>query len=389
MTTTLWDTTGKKVVEALSAERRAAGSVSTGLALTLVVVAEEGKVGEAEEAAKIAAAAHPCRLVIVVRRSYEAEDRLDAEVSVGGRLGPGEAVVMRMYGRLSLHAESLVLPLLAPDAPVVTWFHTTPPDVIAHDPLGVLAERRVTDVGRCDDAVARLRRRAEDYAPGDTDLAWARATSWRGLVASGFDALEARPRSAVVTAVEGDAAAELVAGWIAARLSIPVEVAVGGSKGISAITVEVTGPDGSEGRVEARRRDSRTASLSRPGEEERTLPLARRELGELLAEELKRLDPDEPYADALEQRFGVEGLEERDPKRRHVWKDPAEQEAAGEADVESELVDPVDDVRPTDGEATVEATEEGLAQAGEDVGDDGAASDGSATALADESDEQA
>ena len=39
--TTLWDTTGTAVVKALAAERRQHGSVSSGLALTLVVVVAE------------------------------------------------------------------------------------------------------------------------------------------------------------------------------------------------------------------------------------------------------------------------------------------------------------------------------------------------------------
>ena len=44
---------------------------------------------EAEAAATTAAAAHPCRLLIVVRRQIGAPTtRLDAEMSVGGRLGP-------------------------------------------------------------------------------------------------------------------------------------------------------------------------------------------------------------------------------------------------------------------------------------------------------------
>src|SRR6516164_4485030 len=111
MATTLWDTTGGEVVRALLAERRAAGAIASGLALTLVVVVEEGRVREAEEAATIAAAAHPCRVIIVVRHAIDAAIRLDAEVQVGGRLGATEAVVMRMYGRLALHAESIVLPL--------------------------------------------------------------------------------------------------------------------------------------------------------------------------------------------------------------------------------------------------------------------------------------
>src|SRR5207245_8214007 len=122
----------------------------------------------------IAASAHPCRLLIVVRRSLDTDNRLDAEVQVGGRLGPTEAIVMRMHGRLTLHAESVVLPLLAPDAPVVTWWYGEPPDEITTDALGVLANRRVTDSTRCGDPIATLRQRATDFAPGDTDLAWTR-----------------------------------------------------------------------------------------------------------------------------------------------------------------------------------------------------------------------
>src|SRR3954453_19139287 len=175
MATTLWDTTGTEIVHALLSERRAAGALASGLALSLVVVVDEKHVREAELAATAAAAAHPCRLLVVVRRSLETENRLDAEVQVGGRLGPTEAVVMRMYGRLTLHAESVVLPLLPPDAPVVTWWHGAPPDEIATDALGVLANRRVTDCSRAADQVAALRRRAIDFAPGDTDLAWTRA----------------------------------------------------------------------------------------------------------------------------------------------------------------------------------------------------------------------
>src|SRR5947209_294559 len=111
MATTLWDTSGGDVVRALLTERRAAGALASGLALSLVVVVDEKHVQEAETAATVAAAAHPCRLLIVVRRSLQSDNRLDAEVQVGGRLGPTEAVVMRMYGRLTLHAESVVLPV--------------------------------------------------------------------------------------------------------------------------------------------------------------------------------------------------------------------------------------------------------------------------------------
>src|ERR1700755_814438 len=117
----LWDTTGNEVVKALAAERRSAGGVASGLALTLVAVVEEKKVREAEAAATIAAAAHPCRLLLVVRSSLDGRSRLDAEIVVGGRLGPAEAVVMRMYGRLALAAEAGGLAALGPGGPGGHW----------------------------------------------------------------------------------------------------------------------------------------------------------------------------------------------------------------------------------------------------------------------------
>src|SRR3954453_3029147 len=165
--TTLWDTTGTSVVKALAAERRTGGAGTSGIALTLVGGVDQADGGEAEggeEAATIAASRHPMRMLMVVRRQIDAPvPRLDAEVTIGGRLGPGEAVVMRMYGRLALHAESVTLPLLAPDAPVVTWWHGDPPERIAYDPLGVFADRRITDVIRSPDPNAGLQQRAEDY----------------------------------------------------------------------------------------------------------------------------------------------------------------------------------------------------------------------------------
>lgn len=318
--TTLWDTTGTAVVRALSAERRKAGSVASGLALTLVVVVEEGRVDEAEQAATRAAAEHPCRLIIVVRRRPGApEARLDAEVLIGGRLGPGEAAVLRMYGRLALHAESVVLPLLAPDAPVVTWWFGQPPHLIAHDPLGVFADRRVTDVSLADDPTEALRQRAADYAPGDTDLAWTRATSWRALCASAFDSIDRPARSAVVTGAPGPTR-ELVAGWLRAALEVEVEGADAGADGVSEVWIALD----DEGEVRIRREDGRTALLSRTGQPDRRMPLEPRELGDLLAEELRRLDADETYARALGHATGVGDLSSRPVQRSHVWHDPTE-----------------------------------------------------------------
>ena len=318
--TALWDTTGTAVVKQLQAERRASGSVSSGLALTLVAVVDEKLVAEAEQAATAAAAQHPCRLLVVVRRRPDApEPRLDAEVSVGGRLGPGEAVVMRMYGRLALHAESVVLPLLAPDAPVVTWWFGEPPALIAHDPLGVIADRRITDTRAAADPISALRVRADDYAPGDTDLSWTRTTLWRSLCASAYDSLSGTPHEITVSGEATNPSRALLAGWLHARLGVDVAQVDTAGPGVTGVELRV----GDE-TVAISRTDGRTATLSRTGQPDRAMPLPRRELGDLLAEELRRLDADETYGEALETTTGVTGLATKTSTRTHIWQDPLE-----------------------------------------------------------------
>ena len=54
-----------------------------------------------------------------------------------------------------------------------------------------------------------------------------------------------------------------------------------------------------DGKIVISRADGRNATLSRPGEPDRFVALHRRDTDELLAEELRRLDPDEVYGEAL------------------------------------------------------------------------------------------
>jgi glucose-6-phosphate dehydrogenase assembly protein OpcA len=322
--TTLWDTTGTAVVKALAAERRTGGAVTSGIALTLVVVVDHENLEEAEEAATIAASRHPMRMLVVIRRQFDAPvPRLDAEVTIGGRLGPGESVVLRMYGRLGLHAESVTLPLLAPDAPVVTWWHALCPDKIAHDPLGVFAERRITDVSRSTEPSAALHKRAEDFAPGDTDLAWTRLTPWRVALASAFDGVRRRPASAVVHGGPNEPSARLLSGWLAARLDIETSIDGGDDEPVGGVEISFA-----DGKTTTATLENASLVLRREGQQDSFMPFGERPLGELLAEELRRLDHDHVYAEALSRVTGVEGLEDRSPDRTHIWWDPTEHEAA-------------------------------------------------------------
>jgi glucose-6-phosphate dehydrogenase assembly protein OpcA len=278
--TTLWDTTGTSVVKALAAERRTGGAVTSGIALTLVVVVDEEDVEEAEEAATIAASRHPMRLLVVVRKQIDAPvPRLDAEVTIGGRLGPGESVILRMYGRLALHAESVTLPLLAPDAPVVTWFHGAPPEKIAYDPLGVFAERRITDVLRAADPDATLQQRAVDFAPGDTDLAWTRLTLWRIALASAFDSGRHAATDAIIHGGANEPSARLLCGWLRARLDISVQIDGHDDEPISGVDIVFD-----HGKTTRATLEGGNLVLRREGQQDSYMPFAERSLGELLAE---------------------------------------------------------------------------------------------------------
>jgi hypothetical protein len=56
--------------------------------------------------------------------------------------------------------------------------------------------------------------------------------------------------------------------------------------------------------------------------------LPERDLGDLLAEELRRLDADQPYAEALGVAAGVPGLADRaDEARTLIWVDPMQTSA--------------------------------------------------------------
>ena len=298
----LWDTTATDVAGALSAERHSSGGTS-GLALNLVVIVDEKDEREAEAALTVASQAHPCRLLIVVRRDHEQDEpRLDAEVVVGGRLGPCEAVVMRMHGPLSRHAESVVMPLLAPDVPVVTCWLVPPPEHTGADPLGAFADRRITYAALSGDPIEALRRRASDYTAGDTDISWTRITYWRSLIASAFDTATAPARSVQITAKANDPSAALLAGWLGSKLGVAptindtdVERNSEHLPGIGSVAFTLD----NDHEIAIDRDKAGTTVLRRTGFPDRTQTINGRTLGELLAEELRHLDPDQPYQAAL------------------------------------------------------------------------------------------
>ena len=144
MTIDLTDTTTSAIHDALRQARLRLGGVASGMVLTLVIVTDEGAQYDAVRAASAAGRQHPCRILVVIIRRPEQRSRLDAEIRVG-ETSPGETVLLRMYGPLGQHADSVVAPLLLPDTPVVTWWPDIVPPIPAQDPIGALAQRRIAD----------------------------------------------------------------------------------------------------------------------------------------------------------------------------------------------------------------------------------------------------
>ncbi len=276
--------------------RETGGAIALGRVLTLVILTD----GEAAEssilAANEASREHPCRVICIVRVTKRGSSRLDGQIRVGGDAGASEVIVMRLHGPLTEHADSVVMPLLLPDAPVVAWWPGTPPVNPAGSPIGAMAQRRITDAATAAVPLKALQQRAASHAAGDTDLAWSRITLWRGLLAAALDQPPYEPvRSATVTSGTDSPSGDLLAAWLALYLKCPVKrVRTRAGTGLTGVHLErASGP------VDLVRPDGTVATLTQPGQPERRIALPQRPDRDCLAEELRRLDPDDVYGDVL------------------------------------------------------------------------------------------
>ncbi|MFC0541021.1 glucose-6-phosphate dehydrogenase assembly protein OpcA [Kutzneria chonburiensis] len=290
-------TTTAQVNSKLVEVRETGGAVALGRVLTLVIVTDDSaKTEDAIQAANEASREHPCRVIVLARGARKAAARLDAQIRVGGDAGASDVIVLRLYGPLADQAASCVVPLLLPDAPVVAWWPSEAPDVPAEDSIGQLATRRITDSAAEKNPIKALEQRRKSYSDGDSDLAWTRLTNWRAQLAA---ALDLPPHEKVTAAnVVGEAdspSSELLAGWFASRLGVPVGRSKASSgEGIVQVTLQRR-----SGAVDLVRPDAKTGTLTQPGQPDRRIALQRRSVRDCLAEELRRLDPDEIYKDAL------------------------------------------------------------------------------------------
>ena len=331
-TIVLEDTDAGGIASAFLEARRDAGSPAMGMVMTLVIVVPDEDAEEALAAARAAAREHPSRLLGVVIGTGRGASTIHAEIRTGSG-AVGEMALIHLTGEVTKHPESVVLPLLLPDSPVVVWWPTDAPDDPAADPLGRLASRRITDAAQARRGKSKaLLVQCGSYADGNTDLAWTRLTPWRSLLAAAMDQVDIRVTGIRIAAEKVSPSADLLGAWLADRLKAPLDRKKSDGPGITEVTLTTR-----RGDISLTRPDGRLATLSVPGAPDRPVALRRREVPELLSEELRRLDPDDIYEATMKRlrKMTADGASSSSPRAGSRTRSAASREAAGEAAGES------------------------------------------------------
>jgi glucose-6-phosphate dehydrogenase assembly protein OpcA len=301
------NTTTSQISKALVKIREEGGAVALGRVLTLIISTRLGEEEEAIEAANDASREHPMRVLVISTSGDEnnhSDPRLDAQIRVGGDAGASEVIIVRAYGDAASDKEGLVTGLLLPDAPVVVWWPGEAPKIAAESALGRIATRRITDAAAAANPQSALQHLVNTYEPGDTDFAWTRLTLWRAQLAAVLD----QPPYETITAVEVHGAADspstlLLAAWLQLQLQVPVHLEVtspsSGSSGIRGVRLHRA-----SGVIELERTSQSVATLIQPNQPTHDISLPRRNLRDCLAEELRRLDPDNLFGDVIHNGLG-------------------------------------------------------------------------------------
>ena len=310
MITTLKETTSSQVAAKLNEIKNQQGAGVLGRVLTLIVVVSDTiDVDQAIDLSSAASREHPCRVILVVDSTLTAashptsEDmqsthrsqpaRLNAQIRVGGDAGASEIVVLEPLGDAAQALDTIVLPLVLPDTPVVTYWPNNCPLAPSDHPLGRLAVRRITDVRDHPVPVRALSGLAHHYQPGDTDLSWSGVTLWRAQLAAILQTLSQPLKQIMVAGHSTHPASYLVAAWLKNIVDVPVEIVTDPeAETITHVTFVLA--DGQEASL-TRHANSSVAHQKRPEAPDLEINLPRRLTQDCLMEELRRLKPDGIY----------------------------------------------------------------------------------------------
>lgn len=286
------NTTTSAILKALQRAREEGGAVALGRVLTLVITTTDDKSEKVIAAANEASREHPMR-IIVINNVSDADQTvpLNAELRLGGDAGASEVIILNASDALVGDPQGLINGLLLPDAAMVAWWPDAAPPRMSETSLGRVAGHRIADTINASNPVELLRVLADSYEPGDVDLGWTRITQWRALLAATLDlGKDLGITGARVAGALDNSAPILLAAWLRSELGVPVELELQGKSELGNIIRAVIVTDA--GPITLERTEPGFARLVQPGQPDHIISLPLRGLGDCLAEELRRLDPD-------------------------------------------------------------------------------------------------
>jgi glucose-6-phosphate dehydrogenase assembly protein OpcA len=167
---------------------------------------------------------HPSRTIVLVPDSDAGTNRIDATASLERYAIPGveqnictEGVELRLLGTRAKAPASIVEPLLISDLPVFLRWRGEPPwGTPELEQLVDLTDRLIVDSTEWDDVPYPYRHLVQLFErTAVSDIAWARTSRWRMLLASLWPGIA----DVRTIRVRGTAAqAQLLAGWLRSRL---------------------------------------------------------------------------------------------------------------------------------------------------------------------------
>ncbi|XAS68302.1 glucose-6-phosphate dehydrogenase assembly protein OpcA [Micrococcaceae bacterium Sec5.7] len=289
-------TTTEQIAKTIRRHRAHNGVGALSRALTLIVLTRDGHEQEAIAAARLAGRKYPCRIIAFVAGSAAASDNLDAQVTPGGECGASEVIVLRAAGELAHQAESLIVPFLLPDSPIVAWWPQGCEPPMANTPVGRIAQRRISDCAALTNPGTALEQLRNGYTAGDSDFAWTRITFWRNQLTAAMNGLSGTHiLDVTITAEEGSPSSILLAAWLRWAFHVPVTMINSpGDSQVRSVRIRTAHCD-----IEFLRRNDGKATLRRDGYADQQLVIPVRSLADCLAEELRLLQPDHVFGDVV------------------------------------------------------------------------------------------
>lgn len=286
------NTTIANILKTLQRTREEGGAVALGRVLTLVITTTEVNAERAIAAANEASREHPMRIIVI--NPVPTSNRqfpLDAELRLGGDAGASEVIILNASDELVSDPQALINGLLLPDAPMVAWWPDSAPPRMSDTSLGQVASHRIADTINSTQPIDLLKVLAESYEPGDVDLGWTRITQWRALLAASLDGgKDLGITHARVAGALDNSAPILLGAWLRSELDVPVQLQLEPKSELgNIIRAEIVC---SEGSIVLERTEPGFARFAQPGQPDHNISLPLRGLGDCLAEELRRLDPD-------------------------------------------------------------------------------------------------